>query len=76
MLVTSLERLVALNQPRQSKVFLALQQCAALLFHDVHCTSPKFHAYNCNNFYGFRMLNISSYYLAINSSICYGIGVC
>jgi hypothetical protein len=36
MLVTPLERLLALNQPTQSNVFLALQQCKALLIHGVH----------------------------------------
>jgi hypothetical protein len=35
MLVTALERLPALNQLRQSNVFLALQQCKALLIHGV-----------------------------------------
>jgi hypothetical protein len=36
MSVTSLERLVALNQPRQLNFFLALQQCKASLIHGVH----------------------------------------
>ena len=56
-----LERPLALNQPRQSNVFLALQQCKALLIHGVHQISAKFQALNCNNFYCFQMLNIKSY---------------
>jgi hypothetical protein len=43
MLVTALERLVALNQPRQCNVLLAVQQCNALVVHSVHKISPKFH---------------------------------
>jgi hypothetical protein len=36
MLVTPIERPLALNQPRQSNLFLAYQQCKALLIHGVH----------------------------------------
>jgi hypothetical protein len=69
MLVTPLERLIALNQPRQANDFLALQQCKVLLIHGVHQISPKFHTKNCNNFCGFRMFNISSYYCGINGNV-------
>jgi hypothetical protein len=36
MFVTALECLLALSQPRQSNVLLALQQCKVLLIHGVH----------------------------------------
>jgi hypothetical protein len=36
MLVAPIERLLALDQRRQSNVLLALQQCKALLLHGIH----------------------------------------
>jgi hypothetical protein len=35
-LVTAIERLLALGQPRQPNVFLAQQQCKAILLHGIH----------------------------------------